>query len=191
MYRYEKVNLNLKSVIYRAGVQYGGLPEWDFIWKKYLNAIVPSEKHKLLIALCRTQDTNHLARLLEEAAKGENIRHQDLTTVVSVVSINTNGQILAWRFVQQNWKKFVKWFGSSSFILPNLVKSTTSSFSTEFDYEEVSAFFNSHDSASVNMSVASSLENIRMNIDWLENNEDIVTTWLNNPKNILHVPDSR
>ncbi|XP_060075396.1 endoplasmic reticulum aminopeptidase 1-like [Ylistrum balloti] len=189
MYREGKVNVNLKSVIYRAGVQYGGLPEWDFIWKKYLNAQVPSEKHKLLITLCRTQDTNHLARLLEEAAKGVNIRHQDLTTVVSVVSINTNGQILAWRFVQRNWKNFVKWFGSSSFILPSLVKSTTSSFSTEYDYEEVSAFFKAHDSSSVSMSVASSLENIQMNIGWLENNEDIVTNWLHNSKNIL--PDNR
>ncbi|OWF44858.1 endoplasmic reticulum aminopeptidase 2-like [Mizuhopecten yessoensis] len=189
MYRHDKVNVNLKSVIYRAGVQYGGLPEWDFIWQKYLHAQVPTEKEKLLVTLCRTQDTNHLARLLEEAAKGENIRHQDLTTVVGIVSINTNGQILAWRFVQQNWNNFLKWFGSASFILPSLVKSTTSSFSTEFDYEEVSAFFKSHESKAVNMSVEASLESIRMNIDWLEDNEDMVTSWLNNPKNSL--PDNR
>ncbi|XP_069118198.1 endoplasmic reticulum aminopeptidase 1-like [Argopecten irradians] len=183
------VSVNLKSVIYRAGIQYGGSLQWNHVYKKYLDATVPSEKQKLLIALCRTQNTDHLARLLDEAAKGESIRHQDLTTVVSVISYNTNGRILAWRFVQRNWKKFVKWFGSSSFILPKLVKSTTSTFSTEFDYEEVSAFFKTHESTSVNMAVATTLERIRMNIEWLDTNEDIVTTWLNNPKNIL--PESK
>lgn len=180
MYHHKNISVNLKKVIYRAGVQYYGDHEWDYIWEKYLKAEVPSEKEKLLVTLCRTQDANHLMRLLDEAVKGENIRHQDLSTVIDVVSINANGQILAWRFLQRNWKNLLKWFGSSSFVLPRLLKSTTAYFSTEFDYEEVSSFFKNHDSKAVAMELDASLEKIKMNMDWLRTNEDTVTAWLNN-----------
>ena len=48
--------------VYRAGVQYGGEEEWQFLWDQYLQTIVPSEKGHLLGALARTTDTNRLDR---------------------------------------------------------------------------------------------------------------------------------
>ena len=53
---------NLKNVVYRAGVTYGGEEEWNYAWNVYRQSNVPSEKRKLLYALSMSTDSLRLNR---------------------------------------------------------------------------------------------------------------------------------
>ncbi|CAG2235226.1 CD249 [Mytilus edulis] len=169
---------NLKTAVYTAGIKYGEWSEWKYMLKKYNTSITPSNKDRYLSTLGETRDSIVINRLLHMALNEDMIKHQDLYKVMRAVTKNPSGQLLAWRFVQQNWEKLLQWYGDVSFTLPEFVKSTTSSFSTEFDYKEVEEFFKKVDSGPAKRAVSTALENIRTNINWLKSHEDEVKTWL-------------
>lgn len=53
---YTRLPRELKGVIYCQAIKYGGAEEWDFLWKRYENSNVASEKARLLSALgCSTE----------------------------------------------------------------------------------------------------------------------------------------
>ncbi|XP_033735696.1 endoplasmic reticulum aminopeptidase 2-like [Pecten maximus] len=177
------LNMNLKDEIYRAATQYGGEQESNYVLEKYINSQVPSEKHKLLVALCHTSHGRVLHWLFESAAKDNVIRHQDMLILIQEASSNPGGQRLVWQFVVENWDSIMKWFSNSMFVLPSIVRSVTSSFSTEEEYVQVQNFFNSVDTSCCQRDVKASLNRIQMNIDWLKDNEDILTGWFSDPNN--------
>ena len=43
-------------------MQHGGEEAWDYTWRKYNEAKVPSEKKKLLIALARSDNADVINR---------------------------------------------------------------------------------------------------------------------------------
>ena len=47
---------NLKGAIYLAGIKYGTIDNWNFLWKRRQNTKVPTEKRKIMFALTDTQD---------------------------------------------------------------------------------------------------------------------------------------
>ncbi|XP_052106945.1 endoplasmic reticulum aminopeptidase 1-like [Mytilus californianus] len=169
---------NLKTAVYTAGIKYGEWSEWKFMLEKYNNSITPSNKDRYLSTLGETRDSIVINRLLHMALNEDMIKHQDLYKVMRAVTKNPSGQLLAWRFLQQNWEKLLQWYGDVSFTLPEFVKSTTSSFSTEFDYKEVEEFFKKVDSGPAKRAVSTALENIRTNINWLKSHENEVKAWL-------------
>ena len=65
------------------------------------------------------------------------IRPQDVTSVLAGVSRNPAGSQLAWRHVQMHWDELLSKFGAGSFIMGSIIESTTSHFSSKFDYNQV------------------------------------------------------
>lgn len=59
---FDSIDPNLKSVVYVAGVKYGGDVEWNVVWHQFLQTQTPSEKSKLLHALAATNDGLRLSR---------------------------------------------------------------------------------------------------------------------------------
>lgn len=176
----KSVSPNLKSTVYLAGIKYGGLEEWKFLLTKYNQSLTPSNKDRYLGMLGESTDVLLLNRLLHMTLEDNLIKHQDLYKVIRTVTQNPSGQLLAWRFLQQNWNKFLSWFKDVSFTLPEFVKGTTSSFSTEFDYQEVERFFKSVNVGPAERAVSTALENIVSNMKWLKTHEEEVTKWLTN-----------
>ena len=66
---------NLKNVVYMAGIANGDDDDWEFMWTKFQEATVPSEKRKLLYALAKSKDVLALNRCLfvEAAAPGSRL----------------------------------------------------------------------------------------------------------------------
>nr|XP_022330974.1 aminopeptidase N-like [Crassostrea virginica] len=124
---------------------YGTENEWTFVKNQYLTVQVPSKRSQLMKALAKSRDGALLGRYLEYALDGKIIKQQEISTVIRYVGGNINGRLLAWRFVQRNSAKLRKWFGDLSFTLNDIIKDSTSEFSTRFDLEEVQNFFKSHD----------------------------------------------
>jgi aminopeptidase N len=132
------VSPNLRWMAYSAGVRFGDRSDWKFAWDKYTNSQVPSEKSLWMRSLSDTQDTYVLLRYLDATTDRDKIRPQDVTSVLSGVARNPAGSQLAWRHIQVNWEELIAKFGTGSFIMGSIIESTTSHFSTEFDYQSVS-----------------------------------------------------
>ncbi len=80
------------------------------------------------------------SRYLTASLDRSMIRPQDVTSVLSGVAHNPAGSQMAWRHLQMNWKFLVDQFGVGSFIMGSIIESTTSHFSTEFDYDQARFF---------------------------------------------------
>lgn len=169
---------DLRGIVYYTGVRFGTADDWKFCLEKYNSSMVPSEKLLLLKALGATPDPWLLTQYLEYSLNPEIIRLQDVATVIKCIASNPVGQPLAWRFVRSRWTDLYKQIGRTSFNIVYIIKSVTSHFSTEFDYNEVAHFFKNIDVGTGKRAVKNSLENIRSNIEWLNKNEAAVTDWL-------------
>ncbi|ESO89719.1 hypothetical protein LOTGIDRAFT_218512 [Lottia gigantea] len=54
----ESINQNLTSVILTIGIKYGDRADWDFVWNRYKQTQVPSERDLLVRVLTETQDVH-------------------------------------------------------------------------------------------------------------------------------------
>ena len=90
---------------------------------------------------------------------------------------NRHGRDLAWEFVKENWAEFDRRYGEGGFVLMRLV-SITSRFSTREKLEDVERFFEDHPAPAAERTIRQSLETVRLNIAWLDQNRNEVAEWL-------------
>ncbi|KAK7866387.1 hypothetical protein R5R35_009814 [Gryllus longicercus] len=171
---------NLREVIYVAGIKYGGVKEWQHCWSKYNSTGIPSERKLLLKALGVASDTWILQRFLLSTLDRNLVKPQDVKVVLAVVAANPEGRFLAWRHLKAQWHQMQAMFGNATFSMGGLISAVTSHFSTQYDLHEVSSFFEHMNVGSGSRSLQQSLETIRLNIYWVQNNEETIYTWLSN-----------
>ncbi|WAR05279.1 AMPN-like protein [Mya arenaria] len=177
-----KLDVDLKSTVYRIGILNGDDSDWEFVWQKYLSENDDNEKNKFLGALVKTKDARLLLRLLESSLNKTEVRLQDTVHVISAVASSYTGQILSWRFVQKNWDILVKRYGDTSFMMASLIQSTCSNFDSKFDYNDVQEFFSTRYVASGERAVQQVLEKIHSNMEWINKYRSTVVGWLNMKK---------
>ncbi|XP_039614291.1 endoplasmic reticulum aminopeptidase 2-like isoform X2 [Polypterus senegalus] len=154
---------------------------WNYLLEKYRLSLSSSEKNKILSGLTRTRDTDKLTELLELCMKGDVIKTQDLASVVATISINPDGQYLAWEFVKNNWNKLLEKFDVGSFSIRGILYGTTAHFSSNKDLEDVKMFFKFLKEQGQELTVADvAVEMIQKNIKWLERNLQVLRKWLEN-----------
>ncbi|XP_024085404.1 endoplasmic reticulum aminopeptidase 1-like isoform X2 [Cimex lectularius] len=169
---------NLREAVYTAGIKYGGVEEWNHCWEKYNTTRIPSEKKLLLRVLGVASDPWILQRYLLSTLDRDKIRPQDIKVVVSAVSSNPEGGLLAWRHLKAHWRDLQTLFGNGTFTMGSLISAVTPHFSTEYDYKEVDMFFRHIDVGSGSRALDQCLETIKLNIHWVRRNEQILDDWL-------------
>ncbi|KAF3689288.1 Aminopeptidase N [Channa argus] len=166
-----QIHPNLRSTIYCNAIAGGGAEEWEFAWKKFLNATIAIEADKLRSALACTKQPWLLNRYLEYTLNANMIRKQDATSTIVYIANNVVGQPLAWDFVR---------YGGGSFSFANLINGVTKRFSSQFELEQLEQF--KKDNADVGfgsgtMAVDQSIERTIANIKWVKENEQHVLDW--------------
>ncbi|XP_059093631.1 endoplasmic reticulum aminopeptidase 1-like isoform X1 [Tigriopus californicus] len=176
----ESVPPNLKAVAYSAGVKFGGLDEWKFAWTMFKESHIPSEKSIWMRALANSPHPYILQQYLDATLDRQKIKPQDVTSVLAGVARNPAGANLAWRHVQMHWDEILSNFGVGSFIIGSIIESTTSHFSTEFDYEQVQDFFIPRRThiGSGQRALDQSEEQIQINIEWRRDHEEEIRRWM-------------
>jgi aminopeptidase N len=116
------INANLRDVVYGTGIKKGGEKEWNFLWERFLNATVDSERLKLIYALGASANEVCIKRYLTESL-GENIRLQDVVYVYRAIGSSAPGRVFQFEWLKDNWDaikaKFQSRFDGYMF---NLVK---------------------------------------------------------------------
>ncbi|KAK0159807.1 hypothetical protein PV327_010880 [Microctonus hyperodae] len=178
MLRGKKISPNIRDVVYVAGIRFGGEDEWNYCWDTYKKTQVPSEKRIMVQAMGATTDPWLLQRYLLKTLDRDNVKTQDIEAVISSVARNPEGQFLAWRHLKAYWSQFHTLFGNGSITIGSLISAVISDFFTEYDYEEVTEFFSDVDVGSGQRALEQSLETIRFNIRWVQDNADTIDQWL-------------
>ena len=167
---------DLRGVVYSLSAQYGDDATYETLWNLERSTTLHEEKMRFLGSLSRFQQEPLLSDLLKRSLS-EDIRSQDTVLVIGAVAGNPKGRNLAWEFVKSNWSEFDRRYGKGGFALMNLV-SITGAFTTADRLKDVEDFFENHKAPSAERTIQQSLERIKLNITWLENNRQSIKEWM-------------
>uniref|UniRef100_UPI00398EAF21 leucyl-cystinyl aminopeptidase isoform X1 n=2 Tax=Pristiophorus japonicus TaxID=55135 RepID=UPI00398EAF21 len=152
---------------------------WKFILEMYHYLQSAAEKRKILMAMAKSNNAQHLIWLMYESLQHGVIRTQELPSILAASSRSLVGYLFAWDFVKENWDNLVKKFHLGSFSIQIIIIETTSQFSTKSHLSEVQTFFDSlTDKSSQLRTVQEALEIIRLNIQWMDKNLKNLEMWL-------------
>ena len=166
---------DLRGVVYSLTAQAGDESTYQQLWDLEQKADLQEEKIRLLLSLARFTSPELLQETLQRSLTAE-VRTQDTITLITAVAANIRGRELAWNFVKDNWTEFDRRYGGGGFGLMRLV-SITSHFSGGAKASEVESFFQEHPTPAAERTIRQSLERIRLNARWLENNRAELGQW--------------
>lgn len=162
---------DLRKQIYICAIANGGDEEWSFAFQKYLIETIPAERSNLQSALSSTQKPCLLNKWLRATLDSTKVRSQDTVYVIRrVASHNPIGKIYAWLFAENNWTKIIDIAMENNFHVNVLISGLTSQFTSEDDLRRVRSLFNKYDSVNDLTITKQSIENIKINMQWLERN---------------------
>ena len=167
---------DLRGIVYSLAAQHGDDTTYETLWGLERSTTLHEEKMRFLGSLSRFQQETLLSDLLKRSLS-EDVRSQDTVLVIGAVAGNSRGRTLAWEFVKSNWSEFDRRYGKGGFALMNLV-SITGAFTTADRLKDVGDFFESHKAPSAERTIQQSLERIKLNITWLENNRQSIKEWM-------------
>ncbi|XP_077372374.1 alanyl (membrane) aminopeptidase-like b [Festucalex cinctus] len=165
------IHPNLRSVIYCQAVAAGGSKEWEFAWNKFQTTTKTSEKDQLRKALSCAKETWLLSRYLKYTLDPEKIRLMDVASTINYIATNVAGHGLAWNFIQANWDYVSQSDGAK------LIEVVSKRFSTEFELEQLEAFATKYDLGAASETVDRTMEQVKVNIQWVSENKETVLDW--------------
>ena len=169
------IHPDIRGVIFKLAAISGNQSEYDTMWNLQTQTTLEEEKIRLLTALTYYHQPNLLQETLRRSLSPEVRTHNTITLVVGVAA-NPYGRDLAWEFMKSNWQEFQNRYGDGGFALMRLV-SLTSSFSTPERLGDVKTFFESNPTPAAERTIQQSLEQIMLNIAWLEQNRLPLIKW--------------
>ncbi|XP_055586170.1 aminopeptidase N-like isoform X2 [Uranotaenia lowii] len=140
-FRDNQIPPNLKFVIYCTSLREGGVPEWNFAYKRYQETDSASEKETILSALgCSVKPwllSKYLNMTLDPTS---GILKQDGGRVFQAVAKNYVGNDIAFNFLYENIEKINKYYGDGFSILPKMIHSVTALMNQKHHKEQFDRF---------------------------------------------------
>ncbi|KAK3096131.1 hypothetical protein FSP39_023548 [Pinctada imbricata] len=170
------LSADLKSPVYSIVMSNGDQEAYDKMMKLYDGADMQEEKVRISRLLGSIKDVNLKKKVLE-FAMSDKVRSQDTVFVISGVTNTVEGRELVWQFVQDNWSTLIERY-SGGFLLSRLVKIATENFITDERAKEIEKFFAAHPAPAAERTIQQSVENIRLNEKWMNENATRVTEFL-------------
>ncbi|KAL1491457.1 hypothetical protein ABEB36_012054 [Hypothenemus hampei] len=159
---------DLSGTIYCTALKYGGETEWNFLWQRYQQSNVATEKNSLLNVLGCTREVWLLNRYLNWSLDDSKIRRQDSSSVFSSVASNDVGTFIAKKFFFDNVKEIFKHLIPNKRRITRYLTSITSQMRDEDDLHRLEYFIqeNKDNFSEVKQGVEQALETVRINTQW-------------------------
>ncbi|XP_063975639.1 puromycin-sensitive aminopeptidase isoform X2 [Diachasmimorpha longicaudata] len=170
------LSADLRSAVYRAALSDGDLETYEAMLKLYRQSDLHEEKDRILRAMGAIRNEELLTKVLEFSMSDE-VRAQDTIFAIISVSMNSKGRIMSWEFFKRNWAILMDRY-SGGFLLARLIKHITENFSSEEKAVEIENFFKEHPTPGGARTVQQSIENIRLNADWLNRDRVAIEKFL-------------
>lgn len=99
------IPVDFRSITYCNAIRYGGEREWNFLWQRYWNSNVGSEKTMILESLSCTREVWILNRMLNSLCSEDGgIRKQDISFVFGAIAKQDVGYHLAKSYLYDNFE---------------------------------------------------------------------------------------
>jgi puromycin-sensitive aminopeptidase len=170
------VHPDIRNVVLGLAAKQGDRSTYDTMWELQKDAVLEEERLRLLRSLTRFEQPELLEETLRRSISPE-VRVQNTVGMVVAVASNSRGRDLAWEFLKANWPELDRRYGEGGFALMRLV-ALTERFTTHQKLEDVQRFFADNPAPAAERTVRQSLETIRLNIAWLDQNRQALADWL-------------
>ncbi|XP_022908789.2 aminopeptidase N-like [Onthophagus taurus] len=175
----KSINPNLRSIVYCSALRKSHTTEnWNFLWNKYLNATLPTEREIMLNSLACTRERNTLTQYLTKTiTTNSGIRKQDSSFVFKAILTGPIGFEVGYKFFKDNFAAIIKYYDDMS-VITGLITTISGRITTVDALNDFEKFLDDHkrelkEGAS---HVKNALETIRSNLKWPK--EDVLS-WLN------------
>ena len=112
-------------------------------------------------------------------AISSNVRTQETTRVISWVALNPAGTVAAWNFIKANWALIINQYGEGGFYLSSLIETVVGRLTTDALLQDATSFFNENPVPTASIAVATALQLIDANVNWIQRSSPLITFWLN------------
>lgn len=103
------IPVDFRSTVYCTAIRFGGEREWNFLWQRYWNSNVGSERQMILESLTCTREVWILNRMLDSLCTEDGgIRKQDISFVFGSIAKHHVGYHLAKSYFYDNFEKIFK-----------------------------------------------------------------------------------
>ncbi|KAK7083984.1 hypothetical protein SK128_003967, partial [Halocaridina rubra] len=170
--------------VYRWGViQEGSQATWDVMWERALAETSATQTDNLYYGMANSQNSDILLKYIMLAQDEANVRSQNFMTILQYISYNPAGTDLVWDWVRSHWEWLVDRFTLNDRYLGQLVFNICKYFTTTKKLTEMEAFFIQYPEAGAGeIYRQQALETVQFNIRWVQNNADVILSWLNSQK---------
>jgi len=169
---------DLRGIIYRTVVQYGGEAEYSTMLSLYRRTDQP---HQEKLRAFRALAFANRVSLIEETLSllmTEEVRSQDIYIPFMCFSQMPLAKDIAWRYLREHWDTIRNRIGGAASILEHVIQGTTETFAYERYAEEMKSFFDAHPVANAERSIRQNIEKILTHSKWLNENREDVSKWL-------------
>jgi len=156
---------DLLEIIFSLVAWNGDQSTFKKLIKLYRKSSSQEAKLRVLAALCYFKDEKLLLKTLKFILSKE-VRSQNLALPIIRIASNPYGKKIMWPWMKKNWKLLNKKFGHGNPIANRIVASI-SLFSDDSMQKEIKSFFKSHPTLGTEMTLAQTLERIRIHSKFL------------------------
>ncbi|MBI2020225.1 M1 family metallopeptidase [Candidatus Daviesbacteria bacterium] len=171
----EKVDPDLKGVVYNLVAENGAESEWSSLVKMYKEEDNQQEKDRLGRALGLFKNKTLLKKTLEFAIS-KHVRFQSALGIISSVWGNPKGRYLAWEFVKKNWKLLKERYAGGHYF--TRVFGPATEFTKVSDARDIERFTTKNPIPEAKRTIAQALEQIYSNSEWLRRDRAAVKKFL-------------
>uniref|UniRef100_A0A8D8FLW3 Aminopeptidase N n=4 Tax=Culex pipiens TaxID=7175 RepID=A0A8D8FLW3_CULPI len=190
-FRDNQIPPNLKQVIYCTSLRDGGVPEWNFAYKRYKETDSASEKELILSALGCTVKPWLLSKYLNMTLDpSSGILKQDGARAFQSVAKNYVGNDIAFNFLYENIDRISKYFGDGFSTLSKMIDSVTSLMNQKHHKEQFDRFArkaHKHGLGTIEKAIHLAEEQILNNIHWRSRSYYKLEEFLNQLIRDLHM----
>ncbi len=169
----DSLSPDLQLPVFQNAIRTLGEPAYQRLLQSYLNENNPVQRKRYLDCITVVPDPRNLSDLLTMSSDPSLISPREQIDLVINIGFNPDGRALAWTFIKDNWHVF----NTPGQLIQNIIKEVTWNFHTIEKYSDVKNFFANTPNAAPS-SVANSLERIRYNMIWTDQNIDRACAWL-------------
>lgn len=176
----EKVDADIRSVIYSAVALSGGERELKSMIYLYKKETLHEEKNRIGYALGDFKDKEILKKVCGFAVS-PSVRIQDSISILSSVGSNPYGRDVWMSFIKKNWSLLLERYGDGGYSLSRLVKAINKS-AEKKHLKSFVKFFEENEAPGAKRAIEQVKESLRNNILWLERDKKEVIKYFKNIK---------
>jgi tricorn protease interacting factor F2/3 len=163
----DSLHPDLRGTVYSLVAWKGNQATHEKLVDLYKKSETQEEKRRFLAALANFQDPKILNETLDFSLSKE-VRSQDLFIPIARISGNPFGKDLVWPWIKKNWNELSnRYKGGSSQLLTRIVESLGSLADLQKE-KDIRKFFKNKSREGIEMSLAQTLERIRINAKFLQ-----------------------